>query len=190
MRSLVATSLFSLSLIMAGCSELAKTDSTEGELILFDDDLFPEEDSRHLQSHTTILGGDAVRFNEPAKVMVTYEVWQNGERIQLANAFSSNSKDELIAFSVRPSTNQAEGLTLTTSNNNGAATFDLQKPAQKYNVTTYGTLFMNETPLLPNHKQAVWGIILTDEDKSSLSEQGIRDSKWGLIIYIERDESK
>ncbi|WP_050180569.1 hypothetical protein [Domibacillus robiginosus] len=124
MQLLVATFLFSLSLIPSGCSGSAKTDSTEGELLLIDDELLPEEDSRHLQSHTTILGGDAVRLNEPAKVIVTYEICQNGERIQLANAFSSNSKDELIAFSVRPSTNQAEGLTLTTSTNSGAAIFD------------------------------------------------------------------
>ncbi|MCP3763683.1 hypothetical protein NLX67_15005 [Domibacillus sp. A3M-37] len=190
MRSLVANFLLSLSLVMAGCSESAKTEPTEGELILYDDELFPEENSRHLLDHTTIIAGDAVRLSEPAKVIVTYEIWQNGEIVQSYSSFSSSSTDKIIAFSVRPSINQAERLTLTVSTNNGSASHDLPKPASEYNSTTYGTIFMSETPLLPDQKQAVWSMVSTDEAETSLSEKGVKAAKWGLIIYVERDESK
>ncbi|WP_050180557.1 hypothetical protein [Domibacillus robiginosus] len=190
MRSLVTIFLLSLGLIMAGCSESAKTEPTEGKLILYDDELFPKEDSRHLLAHTAIIGGDAVRLSEPAKVMVTYEIWQNGKRIQSSGSFSSSSTNEIVAFSVRPSINQAESLTLTISTNNGSTSHGLPKPASRYNSTSYGTIFMSETPLLPGEKQAVWGMILTDEAETSLSEKGVKAAKWGLIIYVGRDEFK
>lgn len=129
----ITTVLLPLSLILAGCSQPAEKERAKRELILYDDELFPEEDSRHLLAHTTIIGGDAVRLSKPAKVIVTYEIWQNGKRVQSFNSFSSSSTDEIIAFSVRPSTNQVEKLTLTVSTNNGSASHDLPKPASRYN---------------------------------------------------------
>ncbi|MCP3760948.1 hypothetical protein NLX67_00880 [Domibacillus sp. A3M-37] len=180
-------------IMLAGCSEKTEKPASQNtqsdEWVVYGDELFSAEEQKRLGAHMDLLGGDAVRISGPAAVTASYELWQNGKIVEPGGTLSPTEKAENISFSIRPSAKANDKDTLTISYNDGNAVFATEISALPVESLAHGAIDLtgiDGMAIAPGEKKAVWGYAAVKvEDVSPGSEKELKQSPWGLIVYIE-----
>lgn len=174
-------------LLMTGCTQVSVPAPAKTEtIIVTDSELFTGE-MQKLAPHLDIISGDAVDFNKTSDITVSFEVWQDGKRVESATGIA-DSEAETLSFSLRPDSRDPKKQLITMAFNDGGTSLKAQIDSMPVDIFGQGPVELTGSDGLaikPGEKKAVWGYAAKKENAfSANSIEDVKKSSWGLLIYI------